>query len=123
MRDMYPILNTKVPHKHKYVETDKLLIQEVRDECQCKATNDIHERLRTIIRKDISIIEYNILGSNDISLIRKSMHSERRKLLPSLPKNLEGVFNFILDCNILSRYSKRKLYLCFHKRRNNYYNV
>jgi len=54
----------------------KIQIQEVRNGCKRKASNDIHERPRKIIRKEMSPIENNeVIGSNDVSLIRKSIYN------------------------------------------------
>ena len=81
----------------------KIQMQEVRNECKRKASNDIREKPRKIIRKEISSIENNeVIGSNDVSLIRKSMYYRHRKLLPTLPKSLEDTLNFVSNCDILT---------------------
>lgn len=52
------------------METVKIKIQEVDNECKSKAFNDIHEPARKIIRKEMSSIEKNtVIGSNYVSLI------------------------------------------------------
>ena len=97
------ILKTNNTHKHEQMDAVKIQIQEVRNKCKRKASNDIHERPRKIIRKEILSIENNeVIGSNDVSLIRKSMYNERRKLLPTLPKNLEDALNFVSNSDILT---------------------
>jgi len=67
--------NYKNTHKHEQVETLKIKIQEVRNESKRKASNDIHEPPRKIIRKELlsSIDNNTVIGSNNISLIWKSM--------------------------------------------------
>lgn len=50
----------------------KIQIQELRDECKHKACNDIYERPRKIVLKEISSIENNeVIESNAGSLIRE----------------------------------------------------
>jgi hypothetical protein len=66
-------------------------------------SNDIHEIPRKIIRKGMSSIENNtIIGSNDVSLIRKSMYYERKKHLTTLSITLDDALNFVSNCNILN---------------------
>ncbi|KAE9538011.1 hypothetical protein AGLY_005983 [Aphis glycines] len=97
------ILKINNTHKHEQVETVKIQIQEVRNVCKRKACDDIHERPRKIIRKEVSSIENNeVIGSNDVNLIRKSIYNERRKLLPTLPKSLEDALNFVSNSDILT---------------------
>jgi len=103
------ILKINNTHKHEQVETVKIQIQEVRNVCKRKACNDIHERPRKIIRKEVSSIENNeVIGSNDVNLIRKSIYNERRKLLPTLPKSLEDALNFVSNSDILT-YQNEKM--------------
>jgi len=58
MKNLLKIKNT---HKHEPVETAKIHIQEVRNECKRKASHDTHEPPRKIIRKELSSIENNIV--------------------------------------------------------------
>lgn len=70
------------------MERVEIKIQDVRNECKREASNDIHEKPRKIIRKEMSSIENDtIIGSNDVSLIRNSCY-EHRKLLLTLLNNL-----------------------------------
>jgi len=110
---MKNLLKTKNTHKHEQVETFKIKIQEVRNECKRKASNNIHEPLRKIIRKELlsSIDNNTVIGSNDISLIRKSMDYERRKHLPTLPRSLEDALNFVSNCDILTCQNEKMTYV------------
>jgi len=56
MKNLLKTINT---HKHEQVETVKIQIQEVRNECKSKDSNDIHEPPRKIILKELSPTENN----------------------------------------------------------------
>lgn len=50
---MQTILKTKNSHQHEHVETGKSLVKQVRNECKCKVTNDIHEIPQKTMRKNM----------------------------------------------------------------------
>lgn len=92
----------KINNTHKHVQLKTIKIQEVRNKCKRKTSNDIHETPRKIIRKDMSSVENNtIIGNNDVSSIRKSMYYERRKRLKLL-KCLKFILNFVSNFDILT---------------------
>jgi hypothetical protein len=106
---MKNILKTKNAYKHEPVKIVKIQIQDVRNECKHKASNNIREKYQKTICKDVSSVENNtIIESNDVSLIRMSIYYERRKLLPVLPKSLKDALNFFfLNCDILTGQNKK----------------
>ncbi|KAE9533891.1 hypothetical protein AGLY_008970 [Aphis glycines] len=110
---MKNLLKTKNTHKHEQVETFKIKIKEIRNECKRKAFNNIHEPLRKIIRIELlsSIDNNTVIESNDVSLIRKSMDYERRKYLPTLPRSLEDALNFVSNCDILTCQNEKMTYV------------
>lgn len=72
MKNLLKIKNT---HEHEQVEKVKIQIQEKRNECKRKASNEIDESPRKIIRKELSSIKNNtVIGSNDANLIRNSVY-------------------------------------------------
>lgn len=72
---MKNLLKTKNTHEHEQVEKVKIQIQEERNECKRKASNEIHESPRKIIRTELSSIKNNtVIGSNDANLIRNSAY-------------------------------------------------
>jgi len=56
------LLKTNNTHKHEQLETVKIQIQVVRNECKRGNSNDIHETPRKTILKEMSFIEYNTVG-------------------------------------------------------------
>lgn len=66
----------------------------------------------------MSSLENNaIIGSNNVSFVRKSMYYEHRRFLSTLLKSLEDDLNLVSNCDILTCQNE-KIDLCIQTRRN-----
>jgi hypothetical protein len=104
-------------HNHNEMSDRKVQSVTVRGNCKRKATEDISSRPSKIIRQELVSIE-NVTGmnntqsmvSNDLVNIRLAMYRERRKCLPTIPKNIGEVFQQLKDSSLVT---SRKEKFCF----------
>jgi len=87
-------------HNHVPSTIEDFSLLEVRGKCKRKACEDLNLQPNKIIRMELSSCSTSKLS--DINSIRKSIHRERRKVLPSNPKSLDEAIAQISDLQVLT---------------------
>ena len=84
-----------VEHNHGTVDKRVLERQQLRHICKRKASEDISVKPLKLIRKELTDFDNTDLVIKDVSLVSKAVYRERRKTLPSLPKNIQETLESI----------------------------
>ncbi|XP_008181876.1 uncharacterized protein LOC103309079 [Acyrthosiphon pisum] len=87
-------------HRHEPDSSELLKRQSIRNNLKRKATEDITLRPATLIHSQINRDGIDDLTTDDISCIRRGIYMARRKILPTLPKNIKQVHETIELLNI-----------------------
>jgi len=94
------LIDIKDIYNHEPITIEDLNLLEVRGKCKRKACEDLNLQPNKIIRMELSSCSTSKLS--DINSIRKSIHRERRKVLPSNPKSLDEAIAQISDLQVLT---------------------
>lgn len=75
-------------HNHEEMTDKELAVKELRQNCKRLAAEDLYERPAKFIRRELSLQgNQNEILARDVDVVRKAMYNERRKRLPTLPKD------------------------------------
>jgi len=81
------ICEQNTTHNHEPDDLQSILRQKVSNSVKRKAVEQFSERPSKIIHSEMSSTALSVLDSNDISLIRKNIHTARMNIYPKLPRD------------------------------------
>lgn len=95
------IIINKINPEHCHEPNEAALNRQILSEaCKRKATDDLAEKPSKIIRQELQADLPSTINKTDIEYIRKNVYNARRKVIPSLPRNISEVHLIISELNL-----------------------
>ena len=96
------IVGGNVTHNHDKDSDASLNRQILNNSVKRKATEDLYERPRNMIHKELQSQDLNTVTCKDIQNIRRNIHKARSSQLPPLPTNIEETHEALSAVQVLT---------------------
>uniref|UniRef100_A0A6P7F3K8 Uncharacterized protein LOC114324436 n=1 Tax=Diabrotica virgifera virgifera TaxID=50390 RepID=A0A6P7F3K8_DIAVI len=115
--DEKTILESQLDHNHEGEKT--IARQAISNSVKRKAVEDSTERPSKLIHKELTNNDWaSDIGSDDLLRVRRNLYEARRDVLPPLPKDINQVFDAVVNLNLKTKIKDENFLCCLDKENN-----